>query len=80
MSHKQKNYAKLVQLSNKKHYYISLFSELNQCPVHLLPQNLVRAYSNFLSMLNFLCILKRANKKNKKLSMLKKFEYARTKF
>ena len=28
------------------------------CLVHLLPQNLVRAYSNFLSMLNFLCILK----------------------
>ena len=30
----------------------------NWCLVHLLPQNLVRAYSNFLSMLNFLCILK----------------------
>ena len=30
----------------------------NKCLVHLLSQNLVRAYSNFLSMLNFLCILK----------------------
>ena len=28
------------------------------CLVHLLSQNLVWAYSNFLSMLNFLCILK----------------------
>jgi hypothetical protein len=28
------------------------------CLVHLLSQNLVRAYSNLLSMLNFLCILK----------------------
>ena len=28
------------------------------CLVHLLSQNLVRAYSNFLSMLNFLYILK----------------------
>ena len=28
------------------------------CLIHLLPQNLVRAYSNFLSMLNLLCIHK----------------------
>ena len=30
----------------------------NVCLVHLLSQNLVRAYSNFWSMLNFLCVLK----------------------
>ena len=30
----------------------------DKCLVHLLSQNLVQVYSNFLSMLNFLCILK----------------------
>ena len=34
------------------------FLFFNLCLVHLFPQNLVQAYWNFLSMLNFLCLLK----------------------
>jgi len=39
-------------------YLLHVIHIANLCLVHLLSQNLVRAYSNFLSMLNFLCILK----------------------
>ena len=49
-----RNHSLLFYVSLK----VRLFFLFCLCLVHLLSQNLVQAYSNFLSMLNFLCILK----------------------
>ena len=58
LSFEDEGATKLAQYKVHIFLWVKAVEILDECLVHLLSQNLVWAYSIFLSMLNFLCILK----------------------